>query len=68
MPVNDSNVLEYAQQLMNYTRGASDFTDKMDVVLMANMMERMIKFGGQIKQVDFKGRKNLFFSFLMFAF
>lgn len=53
MPVNDSNVLEYAQQLMTYTRGASDFTDKMDVVLVAYMMERMMTFVAQIKPVRF---------------
>ncbi|KAM5140806.1 adhesion G protein-coupled receptor A1 isoform 3-T3 [Mantella aurantiaca] len=52
MPVNDSSVLEYAQQLMTYTKGASDFTDKMDVVLVADMMERMIKFVGQIKHLE----------------
>ncbi|XP_068113644.1 adhesion G protein-coupled receptor A1 [Hyperolius riggenbachi] len=51
MPVNDSNVLEYAQQLITYTRGASDFSDKMDVLLVADMMEKMIVFVGQIKHL-----------------
>ncbi|XP_069609927.1 adhesion G protein-coupled receptor A1 isoform X1 [Ranitomeya imitator] len=49
--VNDTNVLEYAQQLMAYTRGASDFTDKMDVLLVADMMEKMITYVGQIKHL-----------------
>ncbi|XP_073402612.1 adhesion G protein-coupled receptor A1 isoform X2 [Dendrobates tinctorius] len=52
VPVNDTNVLEYAQQLMTYTRGALDFTDKMDVLLVADMMEKMIAYVGQIKHVS----------------
>ncbi|XP_018424748.1 PREDICTED: adhesion G protein-coupled receptor A2-like [Nanorana parkeri] len=52
MPVNDSNVLEYAQQLMTYTKGALDFSDKMDVVLVADMMERMIAFLQRIKHLE----------------
>lgn len=51
MLVNDTNVLEYAQQLMTYTKGASNFTDKMDVMLVADMMEKMITFVGQTKHV-----------------
>ncbi|KAM9325061.1 adhesion G protein-coupled receptor A3-like [Gastrophryne carolinensis] len=51
MPVNDSNVLEYAQQLMTRTQGASDFTDKMDVLLVADMMEKMITFVGQVRHL-----------------
>ncbi|XP_069836236.1 adhesion G protein-coupled receptor A1 isoform X3 [Dendropsophus ebraccatus] len=50
-PVNDTKVLEYAQQLMTSTRGAADFTDKMDVLLVADMMEKMITFVGQIKHL-----------------
>ncbi|KAG8551720.1 hypothetical protein GDO81_004231 [Engystomops pustulosus] len=52
VPVNDTNVLEYAEQLMTYTRGASDFTDKMDVLLVADMMEKMITFVGHIKHLE----------------
>ncbi|XP_075072283.1 adhesion G protein-coupled receptor A1 isoform X1 [Mixophyes fleayi] len=51
VPVNHTNALEYAQQLMAYTRGASDFTDKMDVLLVAVMMETLISFVGQIRQL-----------------
>ncbi|XP_053305862.1 adhesion G protein-coupled receptor A1 isoform X2 [Spea bombifrons] len=48
MPVNGTNVLDYAQQLLGYTGGASDFTDKMDVILIAEMMEKMITFVDQV--------------------
>ncbi|XP_056385245.1 adhesion G protein-coupled receptor A1 isoform X3 [Hyla sarda] len=51
VPVNDTNVLEYAEQLMTSTGGAADFTDKMDVLLVADMMEKMITFVGQIKHL-----------------
>ncbi|KAM8924229.1 adhesion G protein-coupled receptor A3-like [Pelodytes ibericus] len=51
MPVNDTNVLQYAQQLMAYTGSASDFTDKMDVLLIAEMMERMIPFAEEIRHL-----------------
>ncbi|KAM4702523.1 adhesion G protein-coupled receptor A3-like [Rhinophrynus dorsalis] len=51
MPINSTNVLEYAQQLMAYTRGASDFTDKVDVMFLAEMMEKMTIFVDHVKNL-----------------
>uniref|UniRef100_A0A8C5PPH6 Adhesion G protein-coupled receptor A1 n=1 Tax=Leptobrachium leishanense TaxID=445787 RepID=A0A8C5PPH6_9ANUR len=51
MPVNDTNVLEYARQVMAYTGGASDFADKMDVLFIVEMMEKMIPFLDQVRHL-----------------
>ncbi|XP_075468823.1 adhesion G protein-coupled receptor A1 isoform X3 [Ascaphus truei] len=51
MTVNNTNVLQYAQQLMAHTAGASGFTDKMDVQFVAAMMEKMIPFVDQIQHL-----------------
>ncbi|KAE8590415.1 hypothetical protein XENTR_v10018055 [Xenopus tropicalis] len=52
MEINSSNVNEYAQQLVLYTGGASAFADKMDVLYVAEMMEKLILFTDHTNQLS----------------
>ncbi|XP_028917167.1 adhesion G protein-coupled receptor A1 [Ornithorhynchus anatinus] len=51
MPINASNALEFSRQLRIYTGGAFNFADKMDVVYLAEMMEKLIVFVEEVKDL-----------------
>ncbi|XP_068131058.1 adhesion G protein-coupled receptor A2 [Hyperolius riggenbachi] len=51
MPINASNVLTLAQQLRMYTADAASFTDMMDVIYVAQMMEKFIGLVDQVKDL-----------------
>ncbi|KAM9311109.1 adhesion G protein-coupled receptor A2 [Gastrophryne carolinensis] len=51
MPVNVSNVLTLAQQLRLYTTEAASFSDMMDVIYVAQMMEKFVGFVDQVKDL-----------------
>ncbi|XP_030058855.1 adhesion G protein-coupled receptor A1 [Microcaecilia unicolor] len=51
MPVNSSTALEFAHQLIICTGDASSFADKMDIILVADMMEKLITFVDQVKDL-----------------
>lgn len=51
MPINASNVLTLAQQLRMYTAEAANFSDMMDVIYVAKMMEKFVDLVAQVKDV-----------------
>ncbi|XP_029465837.1 adhesion G protein-coupled receptor A1 isoform X2 [Rhinatrema bivittatum] len=51
MPVNASTALEFAHQLIVCTGGASSFADKMDIIFVADMMEKLMSFVDQVKDL-----------------
>lgn len=53
MPINASNAATLAHQVRTYTVEASGFTDTMDVMYVAQMME---KFMGYIRPLREVGR------------
>lgn len=58
MPINASNALTLAHQLRVYTAEAANFSDMVDVLYVAQMIEKFIGYVDQIKQVML-----LFFAF-----
>ncbi|XP_059497125.1 adhesion G protein-coupled receptor A2-like isoform X2 [Stegostoma tigrinum] len=48
MPINSSNALTLARQLLAYTVEAANFRDMMDVIYVAQMIEKFIRFTAQI--------------------
>ncbi|XP_078095777.1 adhesion G protein-coupled receptor A2 isoform X2 [Mustelus asterias] len=48
MPVNSTNALTLARQLLDYTMEAANFLDRMDVIYVAQMMEKFISFTDEI--------------------
>ncbi|XP_048474477.1 adhesion G protein-coupled receptor A2-like [Rhincodon typus] len=48
MPINSSNALTLARQLLAYTVEAANFRDMMDVIYVAQMIEKFISFTAQI--------------------
>lgn len=57
MPLNESNVVAKARRLLVYTIDAANFSDKMDVVFVAEMMEKIGKFVEKFKDVREGGRE-----------
>lgn len=57
MPLNESNVVDKAGRLLVYTIDAANFSDKMDVVFVAEMMEKIGKFVEKFKDVREDGRE-----------
>ena len=55
MPINASNVLTLAHQLRVYTAEAASFSDMMDVVYVAQMIQKFLGYVDQIKEVRFSG-------------
>ncbi|XP_042647235.1 adhesion G protein-coupled receptor A2 isoform X2 [Tyto alba] len=51
MHINLTTVLEFARQLKAYTRGASHFADKMDVIYLAYIMEKLIVFVDEVEDI-----------------
>ncbi|KAG8440851.1 hypothetical protein GDO86_006548, partial [Hymenochirus boettgeri] len=51
MPVNASNVLTLAHQLRMYTEEAANFSDMMDVIYVAKMMEKFIGMVDHVRQL-----------------
>lgn len=51
MHLNATNVLEFSHQLAAYTRDAVSFANEMDVVYVAYMMEKLITYMDEIKDV-----------------
>lgn len=56
MPINASNALTLAHQLRVYTAEAANFSDMMDVIYVAQMIEKFIAYVDQIKQVGLSPR------------
>ena len=55
MPINASNALTLAHQLRVYTAEAASFSDMMDVVYVAQMIQKFLGYVDQIKEVRFSG-------------
>ncbi|XP_040270315.1 adhesion G protein-coupled receptor A2 [Bufo bufo] len=51
MPINESNVLTLAHQLRMYTAEAANFSDMMDVIYVAQIMEKFIGLVDQVKEL-----------------
>ncbi|XP_036590077.1 adhesion G protein-coupled receptor A1 [Trichosurus vulpecula] len=51
MYINATNVREFSLQLAAYTGGASSFTGKMDIIHLAQMMEKLLAFLDEVKEV-----------------
>ncbi|XP_044515477.1 adhesion G protein-coupled receptor A2 [Gracilinanus agilis] len=51
MPINASNALTLAHQLRVYTAEAAGFTDMMDVVYVAQMIQKFLGYVDQIKEL-----------------
>ncbi|XP_066570553.1 adhesion G protein-coupled receptor A2 [Amia ocellicauda] len=52
MPLNASNALTLAHQLRTYTAEASGFTDTVDVLYVAKMMEKFMDYVGEIRELS----------------
>lgn len=52
MPLNESNVVERASRLLVCTIDAANFSDKMDVIFVAEMIEKISKFAEKFKDVS----------------
>ncbi|XP_006810367.2 adhesion G protein-coupled receptor A3-like, partial [Neolamprologus brichardi] len=52
MPLNESNVVTIAQRLFVYTKDAANFSDKMDIIFVAEMIEKFGKFVEKFKDVN----------------
>lgn len=53
MPLNESNVVPRARRLLVYTIEAANFSDKMDIIFVAEMIEKFSKFVEKFKDVSF---------------
>lgn len=53
MPINASNAITVAHQVRTYTLEAAGFTDSMDVLYVARMMERFMEYVRQLREVRF---------------
>lgn len=51
MPLNESNVVARARRLLVYTIDAANFSDKMDIIFVAEMIEKFGKFVEKFKDV-----------------
>lgn len=52
MPLNESNVVERARRLLVCTIDAANFSDKMDIIFVAEMIEKIGKFVEKFKDVS----------------
>lgn len=52
MPLNESNVVPRAQRLLVCTVDAANFSDKMDIIFVAEMIEKFGKFVEKFKDVS----------------
>lgn len=52
MPLNESNVVPRARRLLVYTIDAANFSDKMDIIFVAEMIEKFAKFVDKFKDVS----------------
>lgn len=52
MPLNLTNAVQTAQQLLAYTAEAPNFSDKVDVIFVAEMIEKIGKFAEKYKEVN----------------
>lgn len=44
MPLNETSVVARAQRLLSCTNDAANFSDKMDIIFVAEMIEKIGKF------------------------
>ncbi|XP_056298728.1 adhesion G protein-coupled receptor A3 isoform X2 [Pseudoliparis swirei] len=51
MPLNESNVVARARRLLVYTIDAANFSDKMDIIFVAEMIEKFGKFVERFKDL-----------------
>ncbi|KAM9835405.1 adhesion G protein-coupled receptor A3 [Syngnathus typhle] len=51
MPLNESNVVPRARRLLVYTIDAANFSDKMDIIFVAEMIEKFTKFVDKFKDL-----------------
>lgn len=51
MPLNESNVVPRARRLLVCTINAANFSDKMDIIFVAEMIEKFGKFVEKFKDV-----------------
>ncbi|KAF0029388.1 hypothetical protein F2P81_018493 [Scophthalmus maximus] len=51
MPLNESNVVPRARRLLVYTIDAANFSDKMDIIFVAEMIEKFGKFVEKLKDL-----------------
>lgn len=51
MPINASNAVTVAHQVRTYTLEAAGFTDSVDVLYVARMMERFMEYVRQLRDV-----------------
>lgn len=51
MPINTSNAVTLAHQVRTYTVDASSFTDTMDVMYVAQMMEKFMEYVRPLREV-----------------
>ncbi|KAF3836997.1 hypothetical protein F7725_004461 [Dissostichus mawsoni] len=51
MPLNESNVVARARRLLVYTVEAANFSDKMDIIFVADMIEKFGKFVEKFKDL-----------------
>lgn len=52
MPLNESNVVAKARRLLVCTIDAANFSDKMDIIFVAEMIEKIGKFVEKFKDVS----------------
>lgn len=52
MPLNETNVVIKAQSLLVYTIDAANLSDKMDIIFMAEMIEKLGEFVEKFKDVS----------------
>lgn len=64
MPLNESNVVARARRLLVYTVEAANFSDKMDIIFVADMIEKFGKFVEKFKDVSAALNSFLFFTSL----
>ncbi|GCB85005.1 hypothetical protein scyTo_0025604, partial [Scyliorhinus torazame] len=51
MPINNTNALTLARQLLDYTVEAAHFLDMVDVIYVAQMIEKFISFSDEIHEL-----------------
>lgn len=52
MPLNESNVVAKARRLLVCTIDAANFSDKVDIIFVAEMIEKIGKFVEEFKDVS----------------
>ena len=50
-PINASNAVTVAHQVRSYTLEAAGFTDSVDVLYVAQMMEKFMEYVRQLREV-----------------